>query len=302
MQTQTYTPAENLRGSLFMLLAMASFAVGDTLMKVINLDLPLSQILVIRGCIALVGFFAIAYYFKQLRNPMMILNGAFILRLLGEVIATFFFLTALFNMPMANASAIMQALPLTVSLGAAYFFGEAIGWRRILAISIGFAGVLMIVKPGLEGFTIYSLYCLVGVAGTTLRDLATRKLPKDIPSLFVSLVTVGVVLVMGLLLSLFENWQPVGVREIGFLTAAACFLMTGFFGIVSAMRVGEVALVTPFRYTVLIFAVALGFLVFSEVPDQLTIAGSLIIVLSGVYTLYRERVRGQKNPMTAGRQ
>ncbi|MGI9353361.1 MAG: DMT family transporter [Rhizobiaceae bacterium] len=291
MPISSSSAAENFRGCMFMLLAMASFAIGDALLKHVSENLPLSQILVIRGTFAAILFAIIGRALGQLGPVRTIMSFAFLLRLLGEVVATAFFLTALFNMPMANASAIMQALPLTVSLGAAYFFGEVIGWRRILAITIGFIGVLLIVQPGMEGFNIFSIYCLVAVCGTTTRDLATRKLAPDISSLFVSLVTVIVIIIFGLALSLFQPWQPATFEEIGTLAVASLFLMSGFFGIISAMRVGEVGVVTPFRYSVLLFAVVIGIFFFDEIPDNLTIIGSSIVVFSGIYTIYRERVR-----------
>jgi len=298
MPRQTDNSAGNLRGSLFMLLAMASFAVGDTILKTVSDTLPLSQILVIRGCFAIVCFFLVAKFMGALRHPKVVAKPAFLLRLLGEIIASFFFLTALFNMPIANASAIMQALPLTVSLGAAYFFGEAIGWRRILAISVGFVGVLLIVQPGYDGFTVYSIYCLIAVFGTTLRDLATRRLDKSVPSIFVSLVSVIVVVGLGLIMSIFQPWAEIKTGDVITLGAASIFLMIAFIGIVSAMRVGEVAVVSPFRYSVLIFAVILGFVVFNEIPDFLTISGSCIVVASGLYTLYRENLVSRKNRKT----
>lgn len=273
---------------MFMLAAMASFACGDAIMKTVSADLPLSQILVVRGCFAIAGFWAIAVYFQMLRPVSVIFQFPFLLRTIGEIVATLFFLTALFNMPMANAAAIMQALPLTVSLGAAWFLGEAIGWRRVTAILVGLVGVLLIVKPGMEGFTIFSVFCLVAVIGTTTRDLATRRIPADIPGVFISLVTVSVITVSGLLLMPFQDWQPVGMKEIASLAFASLFLMSGFLSIISAMRAGEVAVVTPFRYSVLIFAVILGYILFDELPGMLTIIGSVIVVASGLYTLYRE--------------
>lgn len=273
---------------MFMLAAMASFACGDAIMKTVSADLPLSQILVVRGCFAIAGFWAIAIYFQMLRPVSVIFQFPFLLRTIGEIVATLFFLTALFNMPMANAAAIMQALPLTVSLGAAWFLGEAIGWRRVTAILVGLVGVLLIVKPGMEGFTIFSVFCLVAVIGTTTRDLATRRIPADIPGVFISLVTVSVITVSGLLLMPFQDWQPVGMKEIASLAFASLFLMSGFLSIISAMRAGEVAVVTPFRYSVLIFAVILGYILFDELPGMLTIIGSVIVVASGLYTLYRE--------------
>ncbi len=232
---------------------------------------------------------AATLFLGQMRPLKRVLNQAFLLRLTGEVFATGFFLTALFNMPLANASAILQALPLAVSLGAAFFFGEAIGWRRIAAILVGFVGVLLIVQPGLEGFNSYSIYCLVAIFATTLRDLATRKLDADLPALFVSLVTVVIIIVFGLGLSLLQPWQTASGGDIAALGFASIFLMSGFFYIISAMRVGEVGVVTPFRYSVLLFSVIIGIIFFDEIPDSLTITGSIIVVCSGIYTIYRER-------------
>lgn len=284
--------AENLKGSVYMLCAMASFAVGDALMKHVSTEMPLSQILVIRGLFAITFLGILVVVRRQLRPLKTIVSAPFLMRLLGEVIATATFLTALFNMPMANASAIMQALPLTVSLGAAYFFGEAIGKHRILAIATGFCGVLLIIKPGLDGFNTYALYCVVALFGTTLRDLATRKLQSDVPSMFVAWITVITVVGFALILALFQDWQPVEFGTVAMLGVASVFLISGFIAIVSAMRIGEVGVVTPYRYSVLLFAVVIGMIFFDEYPDQLTVLGSLIIVASGIYTIYRERRAG----------
>ena len=280
----------NLQGSMYMLFAMASFAVGDAIMKSVSTALPLSQILVIRGSFACVGFLAIAKLTGAMRPLSAAFKAPIVLRITGEIIATYFFLTALFNMPIANATAILQALPLTVSLGAAWFLGEPIGWRRIVAIVLGFFGVLLIVKPGLAGFSVFSVFCLVAVFGATLRDLATRRIDEDVPSVYVSLVTVFMTVVFAIVLIPFQPWQPIGIYEISILGVASVFLMSGFISIVSAMRVGEVPVVTPLRYSVLVFAVIIGFLVFDEWPDMLTIGGSIIVVASGLFTLYRETV------------
>lgn len=281
---------DNMKGSAYMLLAMASFALGDAIMRLMASSMPLSQILVLRGCFAFIAFLSICLITDQMAPLSALRNRALMLRIAGEIIATFSFFTALFNMPFANASAIMQALPLTVTMGAAFFFGEAIGWRRITAILFGLIGVLFVIKPGLEGFNSYALYCLVAVIGATLRDLATRKLDRNISSLFVSLVTVVAVMIFAGFLSLWQTWQPVSYYDITWLAFASVFLMSGFFAIISAMRVGEVAVVTPFRYSVLLFAVIIGYLVFKEIPDYLTIFGSAIIIASGIYTLYRESI------------
>ena len=281
--------SDNMLGSGYMLLAMASFAIGDSILKFISTEMPLGQILFTRGLFAITILFIIAIKMGALRPFSTILQTPFLLRVLGEVCATYFFFTALFQIPIANAAAIMQALPLTVTLAAAYFLGEAIGWRRISAILVGFIGVILIIQPGLDGFDVFSLYCLMAVFACTLRDVATRRLDKDTPTIFVTLVTVIVVALGGGLLGLTEEWVPSTLYTTSVLGVASIFLITGFIGIVSSMRVGEVAFVTPFRYSVLIFAILIGLVFFNEIPNTLTIIGSLIVVGSGIYTIYRER-------------
>ncbi len=277
-------------GSAYMLLAMASFAIGDAIMKFISNEMPLGQILFTRGLFAITILFIVAYKMEHLRPFPTIFKAPFMLRIIGEVFATYFFFSALLQIPIANAAAIMQALPLTITLAAAYFLGESIGWRRVAAILIGFIGVILIIQPGLEEFNIFSLYCLLAVASCTLRDVATRKLDKKTPTVFVTLVTVVVVAIGGWLLGFTEDWVPSTLYTTSILGVASIFLITGFIGIVSSMRVGEVAIVTPFRYSVLIFAILIGAFFFDEVPNTLTIVGSFIVVGSGIYTIYRERI------------
>ncbi len=286
--------SDNMLGSAYMLLAMASFAIGDSIMKFISAEMPLGQILFTRGLFAITVLFIIAYKMGHLRPVSSIFKAPFILRITGEVFATYFFFSALFEIPIANAAAIMQALPLTVTLAAAYFLGEAIGWRRMVAILIGFTGVILIIQPGLEGFNIFSLYCLLAVIGCTLRDVATRCLDKDTPTVFVTFITVVVVTIGGYLLGFTENWVPSTFYTTSILGIASIFLITGFIGIVSSMRVGEVAVVTPFRYSVLIFAILIGVFFFDEIPNTLTIVGSVIVAGSGIYTIYRERMAAKQ--------
>lgn len=284
-------------GSAYMLLAMASFAIGDSIMKFISSEIPLGQLLFTRGLFATVILFLIANRLGHLRPISSISKSPFLLRILGEVFATYFFFTALFNIPFANAAAIMQALPLTVTLAASYFLGEAIVWRRMVAILVGFMGVILIIQPGLEGFNVYSLSCLAAVLACTLKDVSTRRLDKDTPTVFVTLITVVVVTLCGGLLGFTETWASISPVTTGVIGIASLFLITGFIGIVSSMRVGEVAFVTPFRYSILIFAILIGAVIFDEIPNTLTMIGSVIVVSSGIYTIYRERKLAKKLAM-----
>jgi len=180
-------------------------------------------------------------------------------------------------------------MPLVVTLASAVVFKEPLGWRRLTAIGIGFFGVMLIVRPGTEGFNIYSVYALASVAAVTVRDLASRRLSRDVPSLAVAWITATGVGVMGLLGVPFTDWVAVEMRVLGWLAGASVFVIAGYLCSVMAMRVGEIGFIAPFRYSSLIAALILGFLVFDEWPRIVTLVGAFIVVATGVFTLYREQ-------------
>ncbi|MGB7336972.1 MAG: DMT family transporter [Salaquimonas sp.] len=284
------THAENIRGSSFMVLSMAGFAINDTIVKSVGESLNLGQTLFIRGCFACIAIFIMAHFFGHLRPIREMLSKPILVRAAGEMLATFAFVTALFHIPIANVAAIFQALPLALTLYAALFLREQVGWRRLAAICVGFIGILIIIRPGTDGFNIYSLLVLIAVAGSVLRDVTTRKLPKTTPSLMVTLITAIGVTLMGGVTALIEPWNPVSPANFGLLAATSIFLSIGYFGVINAMREGDIGFVSPFRYSVLLFSIIGGIVVFGDYPDQWTLLGSLIVVASGIYTLYRERI------------
>lgn len=200
-----------------------------------------------------------------------------------------FFLTALFHSPIANVTAILQSLPLTVALAAALFLGEPLGWRRIIAILIGLAGVLLIVRPGGDGFNAWSVYALIAVVFVTIRDLTVRKMSADVPSMTVAFVTAAAITVAGGLASLQTEWVAVSLLSGGLLLTASLFILIGYIASVMTMRQGEIGFIAPFRYTGILWALLLGWMVFGEWPDDLTLIEAAIVVLMGMFTLYRER-------------
>ena len=270
--------------------AMAAFTFNDTLIKAIGTSLPLSQILVLRGAMASLLIYAFARYQGSLHLRLDRRDwGLVTLRCLAEGGATFLFLTALMRMPIANITAVLQMLPLTVTLGAALLFQEAVGWRRMLAILVGFCGMLLIVRPGPEGFDAASFYALGAVACVTLRDLVTRRMSAAVPSMTVTVLASLSVLMFGIGYSYFQDWAPVSAVQLSLLAGAACIILLGYLCSVMAMRVGDVAVVSPFRYTGLLWALILGWLVFGDWPDMLTLMGGSLVVGAGLFTLYRER-------------
>ena len=280
----------NMVGACLMMASMACFTLNDTMLKLTDGTVPLFQLLCLRSMIT-VGLIGVtkgrlgALHFRVSRRDWTLIG----IRAGTEVVIAYFFLTALLNMPLANMTAIMQAVPLTVTLASALVLREAVGWRRMLAIAVGFAGVMLIVKPGAEGFNIWSVYALISVFGVTIRDLVTRRLSADVPSITVTLVTALTVLVASGLASLNAPWVAIGAGNAGLITALAFCIFGGYFFSIQVMRTGDVSFVAPFRYTGLIWALVLGWFFFGEWPGVLTLIGATIVVATGIFSFYRER-------------
>ena len=272
-----------------MVLSMSGFTINDLFIKSLDGNLPIGQIMAVRGIFLTTMIVLIAIQQGVIKRIAELFTPLVALRSAGEVGATLLFLTALTILPFATVSAILQALPLVVALGAALILKEAIGWRRWIAILIGFVGVLIIVRPGVGSFEPASILMIFSVLFAAGRDIATRCLPVALPSLLVSLATAVSICVVGAALSTIQNnWQVMSFVQLGTLLIAACFLFFGYQFLVLAMRTGEIAYVVPYRYTSLLWAMAGGYFVFAEVPDKYTLIGSAIVVTMGLFTLYRE--------------
>ncbi|ABV92019.1 protein of unknown function DUF6 transmembrane [Dinoroseobacter shibae DFL 12 = DSM 16493] len=283
--------AGNLRGAAYMLVVTASFTTGDALIRLATEEMPLFQVIFLRSWIAVAFLGLLVWRAGAHRMRVGPRDRRLIgLRSAAEVCAMVPFFIALANMPFANVSALLQALPLSLTLAGAVFLGEPVGWRRLAAIVVGFCGVLLIVQPGGSGFTAYALLVLLTVVFVTFRDLSTRRISPEIPAVLLGLVMAVFVLVSSGVLSLLTPWQPVTVRGALLLFGAGVFIASGYIFAALAMRHGEIGFVTPFRYMALVWAVLLGFFVFGEWPDALTWAGALLVVATGLYTLYREQV------------
>ncbi|SLN77406.1 DMT family transporter [Roseisalinus antarcticus] len=282
--------SDNMRGAVLMMVAMTAFTVNDVLLKGLSGDLPIMQVIFLRGVLTsvLLGVAAWRMGVLKLAIPRRD-RGLIALRCLGEAGAAWFFLSALYHMPIANLSAILQALPLVVTLGCAVVFGDPVGWRRLTAILAGFVGVLLIVRPGAEDFSLYSMYGVATVLCSAVRDMATRRLSQAVPSLTVTFFTSVAVMLMGLVLGLTQDWGTPTTNEMLTIVAAGCLVIGAYLSVIMSMRVGDIAFVAPFRYAGLVVAIILGLLVFGDFPDPLTWIGSGIVVASGLFSFWRER-------------
>ena len=287
----------NLKGALYMTLSMGAFTLNDACVKLAAETVPLFQIVFLRGLattlmLAVTVQLTIGLRFGMPRRDRPLVAW----RTVAEVTTMVAFLLALTNMPLANATAILSALPLFVTMGAALVFGDPVGWRRWTAICVGFVGVLLIVQPGAEGFNVWSLLALLSVVLITGRDLLTRAFSPSVPSMTVAVITAAAVCAFGGVASVFTPWQAMGLYETALILAASVLIIGGYVFGIMVMRIGEVSVVSPFRYTSLIFALILGLIIFDEFPNTLALCGVAIVMGAGVYTLFRERKRKQAKP------
>jgi drug/metabolite transporter (DMT)-like permease len=283
---------DNLSRILLMIAAMAAFAIEDALIKLASADMPAGQILLAIGGSGAVIFAIWARLRGQPLFHPQVLDRTLWFRNLAEVVGTLGFVTALTLIPISTASAILQASPIVVTAGAALFLGEAVGWRRWTAVAVGFAGVLLILRPGADAFDMNALWAVLGVIGLAARDLFTRRMRSGLPTLvvatwgYVSVTLLGA----GMLLVSGGAVFP-GLAATSYIAGAVVIGAVAYWAIIEATRAGDVAVVQPFRYSRLVFAMIIGFVIFGELPDGITYLGAALVVGSGLYTLARERAR-----------
>jgi drug/metabolite transporter (DMT)-like permease len=285
------TFSDNARGILFMLATTVGFILSDTFIKLASEGFSVGQSIVIRSLIAGPAVLLLGWHQGAFRNLKSVMEPFLGLRLIGEVGASAFYLTALARMNIANSTAIIQIVPLAATAAGALFLGEKVGIRRWSAIVVGFLAVLLIIRPGPTGFNGWSLLALISVLFIVLRDLSSRALPLTTHPLAPSAMSIVAMIPLGLAMLPFEFWAPLTVAGVLYCALSGLFLSISFVLITLAMRYGELAVVQPFRYAILLWAVLIQIAVFSVWPDAFTLIGSAILVATGLYTLYREAKR-----------
>ncbi|UWQ07003.1 DMT family transporter [Aliiroseovarius crassostreae] len=278
---------DNLRGALFMVFSMGAFALEDMALKAAARDIPIGQAVALFGAAGMVIFALMARAQGQRIFHPDLLSPVLIWRSLFEISGRLFYALAIALTPLSSASAILQATPLVVALGAVLVFGERVGLRRWMAIAMGFIGVLMILRPGLDAFDPLSGFAVLGMLGFAGRDLATRASPVSMSSAQLGVAGFAMLTLAGVVLIGFGGVARPTPASLGFVAMASVIGVLAYAALTRAMRVGEVSVVTPFRYSRLLFALILGITVFGEQPDLMTLLGSLVIVSSGVVLLRR---------------
>ena len=286
-----------------MVASMAIFALEDLFLKRAAMALPPGQVIAMMGAAGALVFGAMATSQGDRVFSSRFFARPVIIRNLSEAIASMAWVWALALIPLSLNSAILQASPLVVTLGAALVLGERVRWRRWTAIIVGFLGVLVILRPWTEGFEVAGLLTVLCVLVLAARDLATRVIPGDITTFQLTTWAYVALVPAGLALLPLES-GPVGMPVpalVGDLGGALVCGIAGYYGVTLAMRLGEVSVVAPFRYSRLVFALIVAGIFLGERPDAWMIAGSALVIGSGLYTFAREaRLRQRVRRASAG--
>lgn len=282
---------QNTRGILLMVLAMAGFTVEDMLIKQLSVTLSVGQILVLLGFGASVLLLCVVVYNGQSLLERRAWSALALWRMAAEATAAVSLTTALWLVDFAVFAAVFQATPLVIIMGAALILGEEVGWRRWTAVLIGFMGVLLIIRPGLAGFDPNALFVLITVVAITARDLITRRMDAQLATSVLAFQGFAVMVPAGAVLLLIANATPgpMSVAEVKFLAAAIVAGALAYYALITATRIAPSAVITPFRYTRLLFSLIVAVIVFRERPDILTLCGASLILITGLYTFFRER-------------
>lgn len=288
--------AGTLRGSLFMTLAMGLFAVEDLFIKLAARDMLVAQVLILFGGLGATGFVLLALWRNESPLPRYVWTPHMALRSAFELGGRLFYTLAIALTPLSSASAILQATPLVVTLGAVLFLQEQVGARRWIAMGAGFAGVIMILRPGADSFEPLSIFAVLGMVGFAGRDLATRAAPPVLSNAQLGFAGFLMLIAAGLVLLPFgDALRSPAPEALGAVALAAVIGVAAYSCLTTAMRSGEIGVVAPFRYTRLLFALLLAVIWLGERPDLLTLLGAAVIVGSGLYSLLRDRRVKRRN-------
>lgn len=294
------TAAQNRRGIIAMLMAMLLFCCNDALMKLAREAFPVGQAVALRTAFAILASLVLVAVMGDWRKLPLGLRPLVLARAGVEALGALTFNWALGLLPLADITAIVMASPLLIVLLAAALRIETVGWRRTLALVVGFIGVLIVMRPSAGGFSAAALIALASTGLVAIRDLTSRLISSDIPSTVVSLVAMVAVGLLGFGMGLVETWRSPWRVEMLYLGLAALLVTAASFCIISAFRNTDLGVVAGYRYSVVLIAVLIGWLIWGETPDPIALVGIALIAGAGLYTLHRQRIQRDPQPKSQG--
>lgn len=267
------------------------FVTSDSVIKLAGEMMPATQIMAVRGLVAVAIMSTFVASTIDMARWRLLFRPLVIARATLEALLAFLFVLALPHMALADITVIQQITPIVLTVLSAVVLSEAVGWRRWLAVLIGFVGVALVIQPTGEGVNIYAISALLCAIFVAFRDLITRRLHDSIPTSVVTFGSTISVCLAGFAGAPLQEWQPLSPYGFGLLTASAVLVSAANMFVVRAFRGVDVSVVSPFRYAAVLWATVLGFAIWGHVPNSLAIAGTIVIVATGLYTMHREALR-----------
>ena len=272
-----------------MITAMGCLTLADLLIKIASQTLPIGQVMIFYGVGSIIVFWSLMGIKGEPIRLSPLTNPAVLLRNIGDLIAINGMCLALVYVPISTVGAVIQTVPIMVTVAAALFLGERVGTRRILAIFIGFLGTLFIIQPGATTFEITTILVFIAAVGMALRDIATKLVRENFSTLLLTFYTSMLFILSGSVLLIITGGASVpDMGMIAILAATIVLGSLGFFFTTEAVRMGEVSVVIPFRYTRILFSLAAGILVLGEQINPIMLFGIALTILSGLYIWRRE--------------
>ena len=284
--------SDNRRGIICLLVGGMGFSISNSLTKLCALSLPLGEVLLIRGMATSILFVGTIAALRQLSSLKIAKSPKVLGRSFFEVSGTIFYILAITHTRIADTAAIVLSSPIIITLVAIVIYHERVGWHRWGAIIFGMIGVIFIIKPNPGSFDSWTLLAVLAAFSSAARDLITRNIDKGASTLAITLVAAIAVTFFGLLLSFGDGWISPSLPQVALLVCAGtCYGLGIYMNVLAFSGAVTVSVVSPFRYTMLLWITLVAYLIFGELPDRYTIVGSILIIGSGLYVLHREMVR-----------
>lgn len=284
----------NVAGIALMVLGVFLFCCNDALGKWLLATYSVWQMLMIRSAAAILVLSPMLFRIGPTPFTGAPRKGLQLLRVSMSVTETLMFFLSVTYLPLADTITFYLAAPIYVTTLSAIFLKEPVGWRRWSAVTVGFIGVLIALRPSAATLTWPALIAIAGSLFFSIFLITTRMLRGTHDLVLTSGTFVGTLLVSSTVAPI--AWIAPLLRDFVLMAVLGVVAMVAFFCINRALKLSPASVVVPFQYTMIVWAIVLGYLVFGDVPDAFTLVGAAIIVAAGLYILWREQIVAQREP------
>ena len=284
----------SLRGILCMLGGALSLTINDAMAKYLTQSYPVGQVMALRGLSIILLLIAFLFFTNNLQALKIFSWKGHLLRAGAMTGSTFFFITGLSLLPITDAIAIAFVAPILTTILGIIILREAVSWKRWVAIFVGFFGVIIILQPTSDAFKIAAIAPMGAAAFGAARDVVTRAISGSENSLSILFTSMLMITIAGFL-TYPLGWSAVKPSHIWIFITSSLLVGLAQYHMIEAFRLGEVALISPFKYSSLLWATLISLVIWDDLPSKNVVLGAFILILSGIYLLKNEVTNGGKN-------